>query len=172
MKNQRKMKKNKHAQMKIQEMSFMLLGLVLFFIIAGLFFIIFSGSSLKKSQAQLSEAEAIASISSLVNSPELSCGEALCVDADKLLALKLSPEFSDYWQMDGLVIKKIYPYSEEEMECGAGNYEICNRFTLKEPSGGFLELSSYVNICKKDLQRGYSYDKCELGVISAYVAKD
>ena len=40
--------KGKGGQLKIQEMSFMLLGLVLFFIIAGLFFLIISNAGLRQ----------------------------------------------------------------------------------------------------------------------------
>jgi hypothetical protein len=164
--------KSKHGQMKIQEMSFMLLALVLFFIIAGLFFLIISNANLKKSAESLAESKAITVISTLAGSPELSCGESkqLCVDSDKLLALKQSNAFDKYWDTSGgLVVKKVYPIADSEIECNQGNYELCNIFTLKAKSEEFTELSSYVILCKKDISGGYSYDRCELGVISAYV---
>ena len=59
------------------------------------------------------------------------------------------------------------------MECDVGNYGvgICNKYTLKEPGTGFIELTSQVILCRKDTNEGYSYDKCELGQISAFVEK-
>ena len=166
---------NRKAQMKIQEMSFMLLGLMLFFVIAGLFFLVISNAGLKQSAAALSEDKAIATISRLASSPELSCTGSiqLCVDTDKVLALKQSSAFNNYWQTSGgLVIRKLYPPSEQEIECDIGNYGTeCSKYTLREPGTGFVELSSYVILCKKDVQEGYVYDKCELGMISAFVDK-
>ena len=166
------MLKNKKSQLKIQEMSFMLLGLVLFFIIAGMFFLMMSNSGLKKSYAGLSEAKSIASISKLVDSPELSYGKALSVDVDKVVVLKSRESFQDFWEVEGgLVIQRIYPYSEEENECFLGASLNCNTLTLKEVEGDYNEISSFVALCRKETKSGYVYDKCELGKISAYVEK-
>ncbi len=162
---------HRRSQMKIQEMSFMLLALVLFFIIAGLFFLIVSNSSLKKDYEALSRGKTISSVATLAAAPELSCGEQVCIDADKLLSLKNSAVFGNFWEMAGLVVKKVYPYSSEEIECNADNFETCNVFTLKKPDSGFVEVSSFVSLCRKEAAGSYNYDKCELGIVSAYMDK-
>lgn len=159
--------------MKIQEMSFMLLALVLFFIIAGLFFISVSNANLKNNYENLAKEKAITTAAKLSETPELSCGERLCVDIDKVLALKDNPAFSNFWDVNGLAIRKLYPSinntnSNEEIECNTGNYDSCNIITLKEPNSNFIEVRSYTALCKKESKDGYSYDKCELGVISAF----
>jgi uncharacterized protein YjeT (DUF2065 family) len=165
------LKKNKKSQVKIQEMSFMLLALVLFFIIAGIFFIVITNANLRKSAESLGESEAILTISGLAASPELSCGsESLCVDTDKLIALRGKDAFRNYWDVDGgLVVKKLYPYNSEEIECNARNYDTCNTYTLKPRGEGYKGIGSYVTLCRKEVVSGYSYDKCEIGRIIAYV---
>lgn len=168
--------KSKRSQMKIQEMSFMLIGLVLFFIIAGIFFLVISNAGLRKSAATLSETKAISTISRLASSPEFSCtgSKQLCVDTDKVLALKQRSAFNNYWDTSGgLVIKQVYPKLNNEIECDIGNYGTgeCNKYTLKSPGSGFIEISSNVILCRKESKEGYSYDKCELGSISAFIEK-
>ena len=159
------------AQFKIQEMSFMLLGLMIFFILAALFFIVLSNSGLKKDYAVLAEEKAITTITYLSRSPELSCGRDLCIDADKLIAIKSRTAFDNYWDIEGLVVKIVYPQtSAEEIECTPANRDSCNKFTLKEPSSGSKEISSFAYLCRKDSKDGYSYDKCEVAKVSAYVS--
>jgi len=169
--NTKNLLKSKRSQLKIQEMSFMLLGLVLFFIIAGLFFLVVSNAGLQEDVETLNYEKAVSTITRLAGSPELSCGKQLCVDADKLVVLKQRESFKNFWDINGLVVKKIYPSEDEEIECFMGTYENCNTFTLKEPEQGFIEVSSYVTLCKKDVVAGYSYDKCQLAKISAYIEK-
>jgi len=152
-------------------MSFMLLALVLFFVIAALFFLIISNADLKKSYETLTKDKAITAISRLADTPELSCGKQGCVDSDKLLVLKNQKAFSDFWKIGGLVVKKVWPVSSDEVECNSGNYDVCNTFTLKQKSGDYVEVSSFVSLCKKESKEGYVYDKCELGKVMAYVER-
>lgn len=168
-----KYRKNKKAQMKIQEMSFMLLALVLFFIIVGLFWLNLSSAGLKRGFAELQEQKTISTMVRLADSPELGCGsgERLCIDMDKVLAMKNNPSFEKYWEIDGLVIKRIYPYSNKTVECSFGSYGACNTFTLKQPSADSSAVSSFVSLCRKESQSGYWYDKCELGLLLAYIEK-
>jgi len=160
------------GQMKIQEMSFMLLALVLFFAIVGLFWLNLSSAGLKRSFAGLTEQKTISTMIRLADSPELGCGnERLCIDLDKVLAMKTNPSFERYWEIDGLVIKKIYPSSNGTLECNSGNYGRCNTFTLKQPSGESIAASSFVSLCSRESLSGYGYNKCEVGLLLAYVQK-
>ncbi len=164
--------KQKKGQMKIQEMSFMLLALVLFFIIVGLFWLNLSGAGLKRSFEQLTTQKTVSSMVRLADSPELGCGdERLCIDLDKVLAIKNNPSFDPYWEIDGLVIKKIYPISDRTIECSVGGYSICNTFTIKQPSPESTAVSSFVSLCRKESISGYRYDKCEVGLLLAYLKK-
>ncbi len=168
-------KATKRAQLKIQEMSFMLIALVLFFIIAGLFFLIITNTGIKESVEKSIEKKAEMTIENIAKTPEFYCGagEQTCIDTDKIIMLKNAPEFKDYWDVGGLVIKKVYPIEEanREVECAPGNYYTgCGKFTIKAPdaSQGYNEIYSYVSLCRKELKAGYVYDKCELGIISVY----
>ena len=84
---------NKKAQMKIQQMAFMLIAITLFFVLVGLFIVSAAFSGLKDKAKQLEEQEAITLVSKLANSPEFSCGTAYggqkvnCIDLDKLIPL-------------------------------------------------------------------------------------
>jgi len=169
--------KNKQAQLKIQEMSFMLLGLILFFVLAGVFFVILSNTGIKQTASRLSEAGAIATVSTLAGSPEFEadCGTGLCIDMDKLIVLKSIDGFDNYWNIDGLVIRKVYPYDDSgEIECNTGNYKNCNKITLVTPGSSYVEASgsSYVSLCRKEEKGDYIYDKCDIAIISAYISKE
>ena len=86
--------KTKKAQMKIQQMAFMLMAITLFFVMVGMFVLVFRFSGLKESATMLEEKNAMLLVTKLANSPEFSCGEAFgsnrinCVDADKVMMLK------------------------------------------------------------------------------------
>jgi len=150
----------------------MLLALVLFFVIVGLFWLSLAGSGLKRSFEELESQKTVSSMIRLADSPELGCGdERLCIDVDKVVAIKDNPNFERYWEIDGLVIKKIYPVINNTIECDVGNYKNCNTFTLKQPSSESSSVSSFVSLCSQESESGYSYDKCEVGLILAYMKK-
>jgi hypothetical protein len=161
--------KTKRAQMKIQEMSFMILALVLFLILVGLFYLVFSNTSLKNKFEDLTEAQTKSAIIKLSDLPELNCGENLCVDLDKIILLKQVQLYDNYWELGGLVIRKTYPYQNSSIECSAGSYLNCNTITLKAPQAEYDEISSFVSLCWKETKLGESYQHCELGTLSAYV---
>ena len=162
-------KDNKKAQLKIQEMSFMLVALVLFFIIVGLFYITLSSTELQRSYEEGSREEAIFLISKVVEGPEMSYGSGTSADADKLVVLKERYAYEDFWPVDSLVVKRLYPYSNKTIECSAGIYDNCNTFTIKEGKGKCwtTPYSSFIAICRKEFKSGYDYDKCDIGIIEA-----
>ena len=150
----------------------MLLALVLFFIIAGLFFVIISNSGLRGQASFIKTQQAISSAQTLADSPELSYGKHLAIDQDKLVALKNISSFDNFWNLQGLVIKKQYPVSPTNIECNGANYALCNTFTLKSPPiEDYVELTSFVSLCRKQVKSSYVYDKCEIGTISVYINK-
>jgi hypothetical protein len=164
----------KKAQFKIQQMSFMLIALVIFFVIVGLFFVVISNANLRQDYEIIQRNKAITTISKLAETPELNCGMPLCVDADKLLVIKENSAFDSFWEVDGLIVRKVYPYTSGEKECNIGNYESCNTFTLRErPSSSIGSgTSSYVSLCRVDSKDGNIYDKCELAQIIVYLERE
>ena len=85
---------NKHGQLKIQQMAFMLVAITLFFVLAGLFFLSIQFSNLKQSATEQEKQNTQLLITRLANSPEFSCENAFenlgtnCVDFDKVMVLK------------------------------------------------------------------------------------
>ena len=164
-------KTSKKAQYKIKEMIFMLIFITLFFVIVLLFYLAISGQNLKNSVSESTRTGAILLAARLADSPELSCGESLCIDTDKLLFLKEHSVYKNFWTVDGLVVKRVYPAIEGTKECTAGNYPNCNTYTIKAPVNNSAPDESYASLCHVDSKDGYSYKRCELGKIIVYSAK-
>ena len=111
--------KNKKAQMKIQQMAFVLIAVTLFFVFVGLFVFMVMFSGLQESADMLKEENALVLVSKLANSPEFSCEQAFgerianCIDSDKVMALSQdSSKYSELWDVEGIEIRKIYPKKE------------------------------------------------------------
>ena len=161
--------KNK-AQLKIQQMAFMLMAVTLFFVLVGMFVLVIKFSGLKESAAELEEKNAMLLVTKLANSPEFSCGEVFggtkvnCIDADKVMALKENiNKYNDFWGKETNVeIRKIYP--KGDITCTRGNYPNCNVINLQSKKIT-AEHSNFVSLCRKESFEGEIYDKCELAKI-------
>jgi uncharacterized protein (UPF0333 family) len=167
---------NKKSQLKIQEMSFMLLALVLLFIIVGLFFVMVMYSNLYKSANLASENKVISGISNLAQSPEFTCGDELnCIDEDKLMAIVSSNKtnYKDFWPFDSLRIVKSSGFNktnQDLIKCTINNYPNCDVFELYDKkSGNSIEKYTFVALCGIASENTYLYEKCELAKIYAKV---
>ena len=163
--------KNKKAQMKLQQMIFMLMAVTLFFVLVGMFFILVVFSGAKESAALLEERNALLLVSKLANSPEFSCGEAFgsvktnCIDSDKVMALKDNIDrYSGFWGVDGIEIKKLYP--EDTEVCTSENYPDCGEIILIPGKG--TGVSNFVALCRKKNIEEQIHDKFELAKIIVY----
>ncbi len=164
----RNKKSLKRAQLKIQQMVFMLLAITLFFALAGMFVLVFKFSELKDSASALEEKNALLLVTKLANSPEFSCGKAFgntklnCIDADKVMMLKENIErYSGFWDVQNIEIRKIYPKTSKNTECTIANYPNCN-FIRIFPREIASEYSNFVSLCRKGSFEGEVYDKCEM----------
>lgn len=158
---------SKKSQMKINEMIFMIIALVIFFAIVLMFYLSISLSGLKDSVTQSSRDKSIMLVSQLADSPELSCGKSKCIDADKLLIIANHPLYRAFWDVSGLVVEKI-TNDNKTVECNLGNYPKCNTIILKRPLNNTIPDSSIVSLCMKDSKNGYLYDKCEMARIMVW----
>ena len=159
---------NKKSQMQIQEMSFMIIALAVFFILVLLFYLAFSLSGLKKTVEAGTRQGAILLVSQLAGSPEFSCpdGGSQCVDTDKIISLMNHPEYARFWDVAGLRIERVYPFENRTIECNEGNYPRCTTFTIiSKKTENVIEDASYVSLCREEYKNGYSYTECELGKI-------
>ena len=158
----------KKAQMKIQQMAFVLIAITLFFVLVGMLVLAFRFAGLKESSTELQEENAEALVIKLANSPEFSCwnaydyGTAVCIDGDKLMALASNAEkYKGFWSVDNIEVRKIYPDKGNTI-CTGSNYPDCGIITI---NNGFIQgvyVSNFVVLCRKQSVSGETYDKCEL----------
>ena len=161
----------KFGQMKIQQTAFMLIAITLLFIFAGIFVLSISFSNLKDAREQIDEENALSLTLSLSSYPEFSCGESFgrdrsfCIDGDKFMAIKKvsEKEYSDFWKISGIEIRKMY--NESEILCTDMNYPNCGILRLFSDSYVGSDKSAFVTLCHKEKFEGTFYDKCELAKI-------
>lgn len=173
--------KEKKSQIKIQEMSFMLIALAIFFAIIFLFYLAITTAGLKKEVQKLERQSSIGIVARLADAPEFNCegSYTVCIDTDKLLSfMERKENYQMYWgeSVKGLVIKKIFSFelfsSEKEVECIKGNYPGCNTFTIIPPANGTIADASYVALCRLEYKNQYNFPKCGLGKIIIYTRKE
>jgi hypothetical protein len=158
----------KKAQLKIQQMAFMLMAVTLFFVLVGMFVLVFRFSGLRDSATELEEKNAMLLVTKLANSPEFSFGNTKlnCIDADKAMILGENIEkYAGFWGKDvsNIEIHRIYPVSEEVV-CNLGNYPNCNIIRMYEGVAGYY-LTNFVLLCRKESLEGDIYDKCEIAKV-------
>ncbi len=162
-------KPDKRAQLKIQQTAFMLLAITIFFVLVGLFVLIFRVAGIRSTANVLAQDDAMLLVSKLANSPEFSCGQAFgtekldCIDADKVMALKKNSEdYEGFWDVLNIEIRRISPKSEADIECHEFNYPDCNIISVKSGELGGYSVSNFVALCRKESLEGSVYNKCEL----------
>jgi hypothetical protein len=160
--NAKYLKMDKKAQLKIQEMAFMLMAVIIFFAMAGMFFLVLMYNDLHNQANLLEQEKAISTAANIANTPEFSCGEALCIDSDKLLVMQEREAYRDFWPITSFVVTKIG--DQEKLECNEKNYPNCNYFKiLDKQTESEQGVETFVSLCRKEQINGYFYDKCEIG---------
>jgi hypothetical protein len=168
-----KMKIRKKAQLKTQEMAFMLLAVILFFIIAGLFLIVIKYREMYQTAGLFEKEKVISTISKLADTAEFSCDKTFCIDTDKLIVMQDRTSYSKFWPVDSLSIRKVFPKQAEPIPCTETNYPDCNLFEIHSKEGNINTESTYISLCRKEqTNEGYWYEKCELGEIIAGFEKE
>ena len=157
----------KKAQLKIQQMAFMLIAVTLFFILVGMFVLTVYLSNLKDTSSILEERNAMFLVAKLANSPEFSCGSVFggkktnCIDADKVMILRENiDKYSNFWGVENVEIRKIYPVSLD-VECTLDNYPDCNIIKIREGNLS-AEFSNFVALCRKENIEKKVINKCEI----------
>jgi len=162
---------NSKAQLKIQQMAFMLIAITIFFAIAGMFALTMSSSNNKKDAEFIREEHAMTLISKLANSPEFSCGEVFgggqsnCIDSDKAIILaQKAIKYKTFWGVEDIEIKIIN--SDAEKLCNLQNYPDCNTINILNNETEGYPVSNFVSLCRKESFGGENYDKCEVARIT------
>lgn len=164
----------KKAQIKIQQMVFMLVAVTLFFALVAMFIIMIKFSGLNEDATRLEEKNAMLLATKLANSPEFSCGQVFggdktnCIDEDKIMVLKNNMiDYVGFWGKDisNIEIRIIYPV-EETILCTAGNYPNCNVIRLFSDEVAGYGQPNFVSLCRKENIEGEIVDKCEIAKLT------
>lgn len=158
---------NKKGQMKIQQMAFVLVAIVIFFAMAALVFFSVYYSSLKDNVEDIREQEVKEIVRKISSSPEFawtSEGDcASCIDFDKVFILKNHDAYQNFWRgIPYLEISKVYPSSNEE--CAPHNYPDCSGIKIIDKNENIIAHSAFVALCYYEAEEKYS--KCELGRVT------
>jgi hypothetical protein len=155
----------KLGQMKIQQMAFMIMAVFFFFVLVGLFFLGISFRDVGDSAQQLQKEQALSSLEVIADMPEFNydSGAAMALDEDKLRIMSgnFSEAYGDFWPVASIRVRKIYPKPEKFVKCPALD---CNSYEVYDSGQKSVQTySTYVSICKKVRESGYTYDRCEAG---------
>jgi hypothetical protein len=156
------MNKMRTGQLKIQQMAFMLMAVFIFFVLAGLFYIMAQSGDIRAKANLLERNRAIGMANSLVDSAEFTCG-AYCVDADRAMVLRKRGVYGNLWQVSSIKIRSISDGSEKDVLCTESTYPNCNLIKVFDKGQGGVSVYSYVSVCKRVREKEYVEYKCELG---------
>ena len=154
------------GQIKIQQMAFVLVAMMIFFGFVALIYFSLRISNLEESAVGLKDEEAKELIKKIASSPEFNFGVedcSNCIDLDKVLVLSERKPYEEFWNLDYLEIEKVYPVFEEE--CNKANYPSCKTIRIIGESSDYGSATgAFVSLCRwEDSNDGYF--KCELGRI-------
>jgi len=155
------------GQLKIQQMAFVLVVLIIFFAIVSLIYFSISLKGLRQGAQNLEDDKAKELVRKLSSSPEFvwnlnECSN--CIDLDKVLLLRERKSYKEFWGLDFLQIEKVYP--SENGECDKANYPNCGSITIIPAEEFGSPASAFVSLCIWEREKG-GYVKCELGRIYA-----
>ncbi len=156
----------KRGQLKIQQMAFVLVALVVFFALVFIFYISIRVSNLEEGVVGLKEDETREIVKKIGTSAEFVYSQtdcSGCVDLDKVLILKERNSYKDFWGLDYLQLEVI----GEGKECNKFNYPECKTITLVNNTKDFGSVvSSFAPFCYWEAEKG-GYKRCVLGRIYA-----
>jgi len=162
-------KHNRKAQMKIQQMAFLLMAVFILFVMIGIVVISVKTANLKKTATVLNEQEALTLLSKLANSPEFSCGNSYgnqksdCIDFDKIMALKKNiKNYKELWGVSNIEIRKL---PNKNIICTDANYPGCDTLKIINDSVSGYSAANFVSVCYKESVSGSVMNKCDFGEI-------
>lgn len=161
----------KKSQLKIQQMAFMLMAVFIFFILAGLFYVISQSHDIKR-RAELDEQKrAIELAGNLADSAEFSCG-SYCIDADRAVVLGNRTVYKNLWGVSSIKIRT-GSNNSKDVTCTRANYPDCNLIVVYNKKVGETTVYSYVSVCARVREEEYVDYRCEIGkFIVGYETKE
>ena len=155
-------------------MVFMIVALLLFFVLAGLFFVGYQYKQMKSNFGELQKEQAVSFLEVMRGMPEFSYSskdtrtKGVCLDWDKIQVVAAKrEEFSPLFPVAS--IKVLKAFSSEVKPCPGQN---CNFYVIYNSSQKSVEeYDTYACFCRKQSENSIAYDKCELGKLIVGVIK-
>lgn len=155
---------SKKAQLKIQQMAFVLVALMIFFgLVAVIYFSIWS-SGIKESATQRQEEEALQIALAFTGSPEFaftsSSDCSSCVDLEKIVSLD-KDVYKNLWNLDYLEVQIIYPEPQSPNTiCSSSNLAACGKIEIIPRKSNLGSTSSvFVSLARRDPDtRDFKYE--------------
>lgn len=172
-KKNKKIKFTTKAQLKIQEMAFMLVSVLLFFILVGMFVLSIVFINLSDEATRIAEERTLSALINVADSPELSCiaAKSNCIDGDKLITMLDSQFYGNFWPFSSLKVIKSSGFGKSEQElirCSFANYPDCDIFEIYDKNvENERAIGSFVAFCRKEFLNGYTFEKCEIAKMIA-----
>lgn len=159
------------GQLKIQEMAFMLVAVILFFVLVGLFASSIIYKNLKESATDIEEEKTLSAISNLAGTAEFVCtgNRPNCIDEDKLMALIGKRSYENYWPFTSLKVVKYSGFNKKEedfVRCNMQNYHDCDVIEVFDKNLNENVIHSFVALCGVEFEQN-SYEKCEIAQLLA-----
>ena len=143
------------GQLRIQEMAFVLLAVVLLGFIAFIFYARFQSENIQTSAGQINEKTALSLRDKIAALPEIKCAEKLCIDKDKAIMLKDYDVKGMFQGISEAKILEIYPSNETVVLYSSGK--------------GNTTYSTFVNLCEqKNIGGIFGYD-CGLAILEVSI---
>ena len=164
--------KTKKSQIKIQEMAFMLVAIILFFVLVGLFAASIVYKNLHESATNIEEEKTLSAISNLAGTAEFVCtnNRPNCIDEDKLMSLIGKKSYESYWPFTSLRVVKFSGFNKKEddfIKCNIQNYPACDVFEIYDKkSSNENVIHSFVTLCRVEFEQN-TYEKCEIAQLWA-----
>lgn len=164
---QYKCAKYSKGQMKIQQMAFVLIAIMIFFGMVVVGYLTIKTNKLNEQAQVLKDEGAKELVRRIASLPEFSWSSCVgCIDMDKALIMKERKTYQGFWELDYLKIDQIY--RDKKGECTRSSYPNCRELTLINSTGGFgIASSAFVSLCRKASEEGRIYDYCTLGRVYA-----
>jgi len=161
------------GQLKVQEMAFMLVALMIFFALVGMFILSVWSKNIGDKATGIAEERTLSAIGNLAGTAEFICANSKpnCVDADKVMALQGKKVYENFWTFSSLSIIRTSGFSKNETQltgCNLGNYPNCDIITIYDKNvANERAISSFVALCRREHENNYPYEKCEIAKLVA-----
>ena len=129
------------AQIKVQEMAFVLLALALLAILAAIVFVRFQSENITKSGEEIRQKNAISLLDKIASMSELNCASGeICIDEDKALIISQNQDKvkNIFQNIKKAEIRRIYPEGEG--------------ITVYQLGKGNQSYSTFISLCRQEAE--------------------